>query len=755
VRAARTVEFKEGSTTVLEDVRMDLFGRSGSRHDVLRTRRCDYNTQSGDMYSSGTVQIELNAPTNEGPSGRSQSQQPAYLETSQVAFKGQGSIAVTDAPVRFRIGPVSGTAHGMTYATKESWLELKKDVQMELQRRGGTGSEPPTRLAASRVRYDKLSREVSLWGPVDIRQGTRRLVAERGVVFLDAQNRVTRATLEGSVEGSDSSGGGTVELHAQRAWGDFDPATRKLSHLVAEVDVVGKSKKPGSVSGLRAQRLELSLEGPDSKPRRGEASDNVQLTLESLRALAPGSMPANNTSPERKSLTAAQIKFDFRPDGKSLREAETVGPGTLIVVPGDPKVGERVITAGQFLMAFDTRGRLEVLHGLSPTRIVFRSPSQAPPGKVVQGTAVNRVEAAHERVRSPDSDEVHRSDLRTPTESIGLQGSKTAAIGGARATAEVQETSADRLEATFDTATQTLREVRQSGHFEFRDGDRQASAQEGSYVAATQILTLTGHPEVWDTDSRVRCERIDFSLPNDVAKGQGKVQATQFPGGGQRREEGRRADPTNVLADRFTADRRSQVMHYEGHVRAWQGVDVIESSALDVYRTQRRLSSGFQVLTSHLQPASLVAGKATSSPGPQGEARPATVRADMLEYFDEGRKAAYRGNVRLQTENTTLEATRMDVYFSPGETAEQSQIERAIADGQVRVLQPGRQAQGQHAEYYAAPGKIVLTGGPPSLYDVQKGFTTGQRLTFFTCDDRLLVDGGERSPSVSRHRVAQ
>ena len=78
-----------------------------------------------------------------------------------------------------------------------------------------------------------------------------------------------------------------------------------------------------------------------------------------------------------------------------------------------------------------------------------------------------------------------------------------------------------------------------------------------------------------------------------------------------------------------------------------------------------------------------------------------------------------------------------------------------MAEGHVVVVQPGRRATGEHGEYLAGPGKIVLTGGPPSIHDVEKGFTTGQRLTVFVHDDRLLVDGGDGSPSLSQHRVAQ
>ena len=61
VHAARTVSFKQGGTTVLDDVLVELFGRTGNRRDIMRTQRCDYNSQNGDLFSSGPVQIELNA----------------------------------------------------------------------------------------------------------------------------------------------------------------------------------------------------------------------------------------------------------------------------------------------------------------------------------------------------------------------------------------------------------------------------------------------------------------------------------------------------------------------------------------------------------------------------------------------------------------------------------------------------------------------------------------------------------------------
>jgi lipopolysaccharide transport protein LptA len=188
-------------------------------------------------------------------------------------------------------------------------------------------------------------------------------------------------------------------------------------------------------------------------------------------------------------------------------------------------------------------------------------------------------------------------------------------------------------------------------------------------------------------------------------------------------------------------------------VRAWQGSDVVESVSLDIFRSERRVSSGTGVLTSHLQPTAPIPGE--SAAGAARQSGPVTIRADHLEYFDQGRKAIYRGNVRMQTENTTLEADRLDAYFTRLSSVTQVELQRAVAEGGVKVTQPGRRATGDHAEYFAAEGKIAMSGGPPLLYDVEKGATTGQRLTFYIHDDRLLVDGGDESPTISRHRIAQ
>jgi lipopolysaccharide export system protein LptA len=107
-------------------------------------------------------------------------------------------------------------------------------------------------------------------------------------------------------------------------------------------------------------------------------------------------------------------------------------------------------------------------------------------------------------------------------------------------------------------------------------------------------------------------------------------------------------------------------------------------------------------------------------------------------------------------------AEKADVYLQArGQAAATSgqpapsQIERIVAEGQVNIQQPNRRATGQKLVYTASDGKFVLVGGPPSIFDAERGKITGGSLTFFNRDDRVVVDSNSSSPTVTHTRVAK
>ncbi len=129
-----------------------------------------------------------------------------------------------------------------------------------------------------------------------------------------------------------------------------------------------------------------------------------------------------------------------------------------------------------------------------------------------------------------------------------------------------------------------------------------------------------------------------LKVRSGMAEGVGQVQSVHYdPQKGS-------SLPINVVADRMVADRNSQVVHYEGHVRAWRGTDVVESSSLNVYKNQRRVSSPLTRDNLAIAPGPRPAHGQGGQAGRVGN-RSVTIRADRLDYFDAGHKALYSGHV--------------------------------------------------------------------------------------------------------------
>jgi lipopolysaccharide export system protein LptA len=74
------------------------------------------------------------------------------------------------------------------------------------------------------------------------------------------------------------------------------------------------------------------------------------------------------------------------------------------------------------------------------------------------------------------------------------------------------------------------------------------------------------------------------------------------------------------------------------------------------------------------------------------------------------------------------------------------------------VWEGERRASGERLVYTASEGRFVLTGTPeqlPSIFGAELGTTTGDSLTFFSRDDRVLVESSPSTRSVTQTRVSK
>jgi lipopolysaccharide export system protein LptA len=175
----------------------------------------------------------------------------------------------------------------------------------------------------------------------------------------------------------------------------------------------------------------------------------------------------------------------------------------------------------------------------------------------------------------------------------------------------------------------------------------------------------------------------------------------------------------------------------------WQGSNRIQADKVDIDRQKGRLEANGKVVSQFIEKAK--PGTAKSSP------LVTVIRAPEMIYVDSDRVANYHGGVTLSRPGLVVVSKDLQAYLRDSES--DSSLDRAIADGAVKIVQSTAERQrtgtSEHAEYYTADGKVILQQGEPTLVDSKRGTTKGQQLTYFSNNDRLLVDGVETKPAVS------
>ncbi|HEV2417160.1 MAG TPA: hypothetical protein VGX94_05115, partial [Terriglobia bacterium] len=584
VQAARTFAYGKGSTTMLlEDVHVVIYGRTGSHHDEMTTDRCQYDSSTGALACAGKASITLESEAGMPVKRSLRERQPLFLETSDVSFDPTRATVTTPNAVRFNFGPASGQALGLIYNTRADSLTLKQNIKLRLPESAGV-----INASAGQLIYSKQNSQISLGAPIRVAQDGKQISASAGEVLLDAANRISRVTLS-AVEGFDPLPAHDLTVSGDNLEADFNPKTSEVRTLLANGHVLIESKeKSGGGEGIRrlkAEKVRLDLAGAKSQPQSGMAQGNVELLFQppASRVVAARSSDKSRTAlvgptAGKRILTAQELQFSFEP-GDLLKEAHTNGPGRLQLIPTG--AGDRqTVTAGMFTMAFDAAGRLTTLHGMSPVRIVDQPPPDGPRGSLPMVSTSNE------------------------------------------------------LLAKVNPATGALDALDQMGNVNFEQGASHGRAAKAHFNAGKQTLALSGRPGIWDANGRILADNIRVNLIDAVAEGQGNVQSIHFNLPGSAAETaGASADasPIIVLADRVTAYRKRQYAHYEGNVRASRGADVVQSSSLDVYREQQRLSTGKGVITSLVEPAlsdSAEGGGPGKPKSTGGAVEPVTITAD-------------------------------------------------------------------------------------------------------------------------------
>jgi len=379
-------------------------------------------------------------------------------------------------------------------------------------------------------------------------------------------------------------------------------------------------------------------------------------------------------------------------DGRRLQKAVTSGGPAEIVREQSP--GKTTISAGHFETVFNDQNRPVSLYGTPDAKIVDTAPDK------------------------PD---------RTLT--------------------------SRELTAKFNDKGEII-SADQTGDFHYQEGPQTASAERAKYSAADETIFLSGSPRVVDATQGITltADSIQLNRKTRNAIAQDNVKTTYSkmtaqPGGAMLGS----ADPIHVTGSSATMNSATGIARYT-KARLWQGPNIVEAPTISFDRTKRSLQAqGGQ--GGHV--ASVFVQKDKN-----GKLTPVNVTSDRLSYVDAERRAVFSGNVVVRAQDATITSATVQVILLPNKSQAQnqtaSQLDRIEAQGDIKIEQGGRKAAGNKLVYTAAEEKMVLTGTPeklPSIFDAERGQISGDSLTFFTHDGRVLVGSGETSKTETPNRI--
>ncbi|HEY6443100.1 MAG TPA: LPS export ABC transporter periplasmic protein LptC [Candidatus Acidoferrales bacterium] len=724
IRASHATEYKDRNRSLLEDVWITIYGKKGERDDNIHTRECSYEPETGDVRCEGEVQIEIGS-TKSAAGKDVASNSSLEVTTSNLLFNRNTGEASTQAPVQFRFAGGSGRGVGVSYSTSDSMVRVEHSVEFDIAPSAATDNSPISATGAS-LEIRRNQRTAVLDGPALVREGDRELSAGAISVELDAEYRAQRVTAEGNPRIRAMEGDANEAVSADRFEASLS-ATGHVERIIADGQVSASRQAATGSDHFSAGHTEFEMlpagnlikqmiatGGVEAESRKGGDSQNLKTGA--LRVYF--SAASGHGSPRSDAKGAGPVS------DQKIERAETLAPATI-----ESKTGADVTTlhAKQFVAEAGPDGRLSELFGHSGVDI--------------------RRQANH-----GNEDVILAREL---VATFGAHGEW------------------DTLDETGDV------------HFSEAGAGREATAARARVVRATDQVTLEGSPVISDSMSRSTASRVVFNQKTGEVNASGGVVSTYIPSAaGDSVDLGSGA--AHVSADSLSGSASGGHVVYAGHARLWQGAAVLDSDRIELWRDTKKMQAIGHVVAVFPQ----IGGPFAALPGSKLASRQASssqpilwkVRAPMLTYLADEGKARFEGGVQADSSEGSLESMTLEVFLGPatapsggnkgsrpisgalpttslengGKTqlsTDGRQLNRVVAQGNVVVRQGDRRGMAERAEYTAADGKFVLSGGQPTLANAVSDTTTGHSLTFFVASDTILIDSQEGSRTLTKHRI--
>lgn len=544
----------------------------------------------------------------------------------------------------------------------------------------------PTRIRSESALLEKREHRVTFDGNVAVTQADGELRADRMVSYTDATNHLERIEARGNayLKQTDKAEIKSPEMDF------FFGASHQLERAVAMRGAYTRSLVPATPREASADTIEASFaQDEGNNVETIKAHGNAKLKIHAPPA------PDARSNPAERELTAENVDLQFFPDGKNLKFAEATGNAIMRVTP----------------VRAEHRADKKTIHAPHMTAEFYEQANRIKTFNAKDGVRVE-IEAT-----LPDDHPPRVSTSRT-------------------------------LISQFLADSQDIDNIVQDGSFKYEEGDRHALAERAVYDGPRELLNLRGkRPMVWDAKGRTQADEIDYDRGHDETHARGDVRTTYYS-----RETTNDSTPFKntkspifITAERADAQNKEGVAIYTIGARGWQDDNFVKADRIELYQNDKRM-----VAIGNVESA-LYQAKRETSPGKR-EIVPGFATAERMTYSDTDRKIHYEVGVKARQGTDRIEAAAVDVYLQQ----ETNEVDHLTADGSVVLTQPGRRGVGDKLVYTSEDGRAVLTGKSARVDDVEKGATMGSQLTFYSRDDRISVENQQGTGRVrSTHRLTK
>ena len=530
-------------------------------------------------------------------------------------------------------------------------------------------------------------------------------------VLLGKHSKLRRGTLEmnGGAATVTLEKGEIRKVETEKANGLDQQPKRKLEFaadaLTMDFNDKGAMEK---ISGTGAARLITTAE----TARTAITSNTVDLafavkdsdsTLE--RAFAQGNAKVESTPvaglknpPESKVLTSEVIELKMRPGGEEVDKIETHAPAHVDLIPNRAGQRKRGLDGERIYINYGAKNQVESLRGIKVA-------TRTEPDPAVKG-------------------------------------------------AQPALTWSQDLLAKFSPESGEIEKLEQWTNFRYQEGARQATADRALLEQATNRITLTGKPRMWDATGSTDAERILLDQKTGDFTATGHVRSVRQ---GEKRATSAvvNEDPVRATADEMFNTEKNKRVRYVGRAVLWQGANRLTAQRIEIDREQQTLDAYGQVVSQLLD---------KQPEGAKTKMAPmfTVVKAPEMHYSDKEKMAHYLGGSSLARPSLQVKSQEIRAYFLEENAETQNEVpgsglEKTFATGRVEIVdrrgEQVRQGWGEQAEHLVIENKLTLDGGTPRMVDslrgIQQRSATGKQLVWIAQEERLLVDGAESKPAVS------